>query len=112
MVYASLETSDTDMNVLRHKMLKRAGWYVPQIHDKYSTDLTKDADHMKGLCASWLYENFRIDGKIKSLEILKQEEIDRDLGLIGIKFGFSNGERFEGESMAFVDEKEIKGIPL
>jgi hypothetical protein len=62
------------------------------------------------LCASWLCENFHIDGKIRNLEILKQEKIDKSLGLIDIRFGFSNGEGFEGESVAFVDSKEIKRI--
>jgi hypothetical protein len=109
MAYTSLETNDMDMHVLIHKMSKRAGWYVPKIHDKYTT---KDADHLKGLCTNWLYENFQIDGKIKRLEILNQEEIDRGLGLIGIRFDFSNGEGFEGESVAFFDGKEIKGISL
>jgi hypothetical protein len=32
MPYASLETSDVDMNVLRHKMLKRLGWYMPTLN--------------------------------------------------------------------------------
>jgi hypothetical protein len=110
MGYASLETIDVDMNVLRHKMLKRAGWYIPIPHDKYATEITENINLLKGLCASWLYENFHFDGKINSVEILEQEEIDRSLCIIGIRFGFSKGEDFEGESVAFIDEEEIKGI--
>ena len=110
MGHVSLETSDVDMNVLRHKMLKRAGWFVPKFHSKHAKEMAEEEKALKEICSSWLHENFHMNGKINNIEILEQEEIDRGLGLIGIRFWFSNGEGFEGESVAFVDAEEVMEI--
>ena len=107
---ATLDVSDEDRNILKYRIQKNEGWFVPTLHNKYTKEIAEEITFLKEICSAWLLENFHLDEKINSIEILKQEEIDRDLGLIGIKFKFSNGEGFEGESVAFVDAEEVKEI--
>jgi hypothetical protein len=62
----------------------------------------------KDLCSKWLLENFGIDAEINEMEILEPKEIDKTLGLTGIKFSFSDGKGLIGDTVAFIDTHGTK----
>ncbi len=95
---------------LKGLCMERRGRFLPKHLIKYAQKETNKTDRLNEICSRWLLENFHINAEIEELEVLEQEEIDRNLGLIGIKFSFSNDEGVEGDSVAFIDTEEVRTI--
>lgn len=94
---------------LREQYVEKDGWFVPTLRIKFSQENSRDR-HLKGLCSRWLAENFHINAEIREVEVLEREEIDEKLGLVCVKFAFSNKNEVEGDSVAFIDASEVKGL--
>jgi hypothetical protein len=58
-------------------------------------------------CIQWLKDKFEIDAEIVSMKPQNQEEVDSNLGLLGIKFDFKTKEGQIGDSVAFFKLEEI-----
>ncbi len=101
-------TEESGASILKYKIGREEGWYIPTLHNKYLKDTLAATEEIKNICAKWLEKNFGISAKIDRIEILNQEAIDKKIGLIGIKFNFSNTSNAEGQSVAFIEEKELK----
>jgi|GEM_PF-4009705 len=98
----------SNASILKYKTGTEKGWYIPTIHNKHTEETTTATEEIKNICAKWLDKNFGIKAKIDRFEILRREPIDREIGLIGIRFNFSNNSTAEGQSIAFIEEKELK----
>jgi len=99
---------ESDWGKLKGEYVKREGWFVPTLHITYAQPESTTESLLKDLCSRWLLKNFDLDVKIEDLEVLDAEEIDKTLGLVGIKFSFSNGTELMGDSVAFLPVEEIE----
>lgn len=105
-----LQMSETKWQDLREDILKQEGWFVPTLHIKFAQPEDARNKFLKGRCSKWLAENFGINAEIGRIEVLEQEDIDKNLGIVGIKFTFSNKDGVEGDSVAFVDAAEVRDV--
>ncbi len=87
---------------LKESSLKQDGWFIPSLSVKYKVEDEK-VERLKRLCASWVKDNFGYEVAVEGLEVLEQENIDRALGLVGIRFEFSDGNVI-GDSVAYLEE--------
>ncbi len=101
-------SEESGASISKYRIGREKGWYIPALHNKYLRDTRTATEEIKNICAKWLEKNFGISAKIDKIEILNQEAIDIKIGLIGIKFNFSNSSNAEGQSVAFIEETELK----
>ena len=63
---------------------------------------------VSGMCRRWL-EGFNYEGAdVKGLELLEQSEVDKLLGLVGVRFSFRLGEK-SGDGVACFKAEEVFG---
>ncbi len=99
---------ESEWGKLKGEYVKREGWFVPTLHIKYAQPESTKESLLKDLCSRWLLKKFDLEVEIEDLEVLDPEEIDKTLGLIGIKFSFSTGTELMGDSVAFLPAEEIE----
>jgi len=105
-----------EVYVTKDTIIEEEGWFVPQIHKKklfVASDRRSEIKRNLGVhCMNWLKENFKIDGIIKKIKILDEEEIDKTLNLVCLQFNFVCSDGMEGESVAFLEKNLVQPIPL
>lgn len=65
-------------------------------------------ERLEVMCASWLIEKFGREAAITELKVEEQEEIDRLLNLVVVKFSFIDEEGNEGEGAAFFNADAVR----
>jgi hypothetical protein len=60
------------------------------------------------MCTSWLRDKFGCNGTITGVKVEEQEDIDRLLNLIVVKFNFIDEEGNDGEGAAFFDADAVR----
>jgi hypothetical protein len=87
------------------------GLFPSFMRNIFSSKLNIDGEgaskmRIEDMCRAWLEDNFKISPKIEGYKILPRKEIDKALGLVGIKFDFTS-QNLRGESTAFLDFYEV-----